>query len=347
MSQTQGELMDIAQYVRIFALEPDDDFVTKRGAAVKDLCTQFSEETNVANLMAIGSAVSEVFRDKSSMPDALQMQIESAIRAQSVSFVREGHELEIGVCGAVAATQMVIAGAAAKDNWTNSDVLAVALWSALSFLPACDAPKLEELRVRAIDAARSRIVNAGLKTRTRRIVPALGVFGDEAIAKETFMTAVAPAVDALRFNTALDREEINLLWWVLCGMSDIFDRPLTSLSPTTRAVATGIEIGVLMRALPSQSHRNLVMRGLKETESLTLSELLTALGEDRLPIAASFKDEALVNMAPLVFPLLSAIRTGNTNGSGAHLSKPLSDWGSRALLERAVLQFQHKVHREI
>jgi len=339
--------MDIAQYVRIFEMDPDDDFVTKREAAVKDLSAQFSKETNVTKLMAIGSGVCDVFRETSSVPDALQMQIESAIKEQSVSFVRDGRELEIGVCGVVAVTQMAISGTASKDHWTNSDVVAIALWSALSFLPACDALKLEELRVQAIDAARSRIVNAGLQTRARRPVPALGAFGDDTIGKEAFAAAVAPVVDALRFNTALDREEINLLWWVLCGMSDILGCPLQSLSPVARAVTTGIEIGALMRALPTHAHRNLALRGVEGTESLTLTELLAALGADRLPIAASFKDEAMVDTAPLVFPLLSAIRSGSANGSGAHLAKSLSDWAARALLERAVLQFQHKERREL
>lgn len=339
--------MDIAQYVRIFDPNPDDDFVIKREAAVKDLRAQFGEMNNVPALMELGSGVCEVFRETPAMPDALQNQVEKAIQEHSVSFVRGGHELEMGVCGAVAVTQMVLSDVTAKEYWANIDVLAVALWSALSFFPACDAPKLEELRVQAIGAARARIKSAGLKTRTRRKVPAQGIFGDDTLTKDAFATAVAPVVDALRFNAALDREEINLLWWVLCGTSDIFEQPLKSLSPAARAITSGIEIGVLMRALPTQSHRNLAVRDLEDAGSLTLAELLAVLGEDRLPIAASFKSEALVDKAPLVFPLLSAIRSGSANGSCANLSRPLSEWSARALLERAVLQFQHKDHREI
>ena len=340
--------MNIAKCVRIFDPEPDDDFVNKRTAAIKDLQSQFLKKRAMSDLMAIGSGVCEVFRDSPSMPDALATQIEAAIKRQSVSFVQDGRDLEMGVCAAAAVVLSFNSGRKTRDDgWSASDILAVALWSALSFLPPHKGQKLEDFRAQAIEAARNHILNTSLETRARHEVPALGEFGGDKIACEAFASATEPTVNALRMNAALDREEIDLLWWVLAGVSKIFDRPLQSLSPEARAVTTGIEIGALMRTLPSQSHRNLALRGLEEADPLPLPKLLAALGEDRSVIAASFKDESLIDDAPLVFPLLSALRSDEGTGMGADLSRPLSEWGARAFLERAVLQIQHGGHRTI
>ena len=339
--------MDIAKIARIFEPDPDDDLVSKREIAIRNLGTQFSKDKNVTALMVIGSEVCEAFRDSPSMSDALATKVEAAIKKQSASFVKDGRDLEMGVCAAAAVVQCINSDAKARDGWLVSDVLAVALWSALSFLPACKAPKLEEFRVLAIEAARDRILNTGLETRARHNVPTFGAFEAEEITSETFSSVTTPTIDALRINAALDREEIDLLWWVLGGVSNIFDRPLQSLSPEVRAVTTGVEIGALMRALPTQNHRNLALRGIDETDPLSLPKLLAALGEDRLVVATSFKDESLIDSAPLVFSLLSAIRSGEGAGLGANLPRSLPEWAARALLERAVLRIQYEGRRKL
>lgn len=338
--------MDIAKYIRIFNPQPDDDFVSKRESAIKDLRTQFLRNQSISKLMEIGSGVCEVFRESPAIPDTLAIQVEAAIKKSSSSFVRDDCDLEMGVCAAMAVVQSFNSSPRKKlrDGLSASDVLAVAIWSAASFLPACNMRKLEEFRLFAVEAARDRILKVGFKTRDRYTVPDLGSFNDEEITYENFKQATAPTVDALRINAALDREEIDLLWWVLNGRSEILGQRLPSLSPAACAVTTGVEIGALMRTLPTQSHRNLVLQGLDEDDKISLPSLLDALGEDRLMIAASFEDELLIDDAPLVFPLLSAIRSGEDTGLGADLPRSLSEWGARALLERAVLRIQHKDH---
>ncbi len=330
--------MDISRCVRIFEPEPDDDFVIKRKSAIKILRTQFSRNKHISKLMAIGSGVCEVFRESPAMPDTLAIQVEKAIKKDSPSFERDARDLEMGVCAAMAVVQLINS----SSNRDARDVLAVVLWSAASFLPSCDKPKLEEFRMFAVESARNRILKAGLEDRDRHDVPALGSFASEETTCKEFEQEIIPTVNALRTNATLDREEINLLWWVLGETSQIFGQPLMSLSPEVRAVTTGVEIGMLMQALPTQSHRNLVLRGLDKEGPVSLLGLLDALGRDRLAIADSFKEELLIDDAPLVFPLLYAIRSGKSTGLAADLPRPLSEWGARALLERTVLQIQYK-----
>ena len=339
--------MDIAKCVRIFEPEPDDDFVIKREAVIKDLRARFLKIKTISKLMTIVSGACEVFRDSSSIPDNLATQIEDAIKKKSPSFVKDGRDLEMAVCAAMAVVQSINSSGKSRDGFHSSDVLAVALWSAASFLPTCNTQKIEEFRELAIDAARKRILKTSLESRERYNVPTFEVFDKEEITSEAIEQAITPTVDALRTNAALDREEIDILWWVLGGTSKIFERPLQSLSPVVRAVTTGVEVGEHMRALPTQSHRNLAFRGLDDVDKVSLPNLLEALGEDRLEIAASFKDESLLDDAPLVFPLLSAIRSGNGTGLGANLPRSLPEWCARALLERAVLRIQFKGHRTL
>ena len=78
-------------------------------AAIRELGTQFLKKRNVPDLMGIGSGICEVFRDSPSIPDVLAEQVEAAIKKQSASFVRDGRDLEMGVCAAAAVVQAISA----------------------------------------------------------------------------------------------------------------------------------------------------------------------------------------------------------------------------------------------
>ena len=332
--------MDITQYVRIFEPDPDKDFVAERGAAIRELGNRLSRRRDVSDLMAIGNGVCGVFRDQPPISGTLATQIEGVIKKKNASFVRDDREIELGVCATAAVVHSMNSRRNVRNGWSAPDMLAAALWSALSFLPTCNAPKLETFRKMAVDAARDRILRTSSSARARHDVPVLEAFDAARTSPEVFAAEAERRIDTLRINAAFDREEIGVLRWMLGGVSEIFDRPLRSLPPEARAVTTGVEIGALMQAPPAQSHRNYALRSLEEKEPLSLPKLLAALGEDRMKIAASFKDETLIDEAPLVFPLLSAVRLGETSGPGADSPRALAEWGARALLEQALLRVQ-------
>ena len=177
--------MDIAKCVRIFEPEPDDDFVTKRTKAIQDLKTRLLKKRSIADQAALGSGICQVFRDSPSIPDSIATQVGAAIKKQSASFVQDGRDVEMGVCAAAAIVQAVESRGKAQNALSMADILAVAIWSSLSFLPPCNAPKLEELRVLAVDAGRNRSLKAGLATRDRHYVPA---FGSDESDSETFVS---------------------------------------------------------------------------------------------------------------------------------------------------------------
>ena len=270
--------MDVARFVRIFEPDPSDDFVTKRTAAIRQLKTQFLKQRNVGKLMSLATETFGVFQEPPVVPESYAEVIEGAIKKQSESFVRDGRDLEMSVCAMIAVIHAIQGSDKASEGWTVADVLATAVWSGASFLPANPEPKLEEFRSQTVDAAKQRILESSLDTRVRRNVPEFGAFGDEQLGAEAFGEATGATIDALQYNAALDREELDMLWWVLGDTSNVLEKPMVSLSPETRAITSGIELGELLRALPSQSHRNLCARGVGETESMTLPAVLEALG---------------------------------------------------------------------
>ena len=297
--------------------------------------------------MTLASGVLGVFRDPPVIPDPHVAAVETAIKKRSQSFVRDDRELEMGVCATIAVVLAIEGGGKVSEGWAIADVLATAVWSGATFLQPSSGPKLETLRLETISAAQARILGSSLDTRIRHKVPDFGPFGDDAVGAEAFGKATAGTIKALRYNAALDREELDMLWWVLADTSMVLAKPLASLSAETRAIATGIELGALLRRLPSQSHRNLCVRGVSEADQMSLPSLLDALGEDRMALAASFENETLVDDAPSVFPLLNGMRAGSSALAGAEVLRPLSEWCARALLERAVLGTRNREHRRI
>ena len=144
--------------------------------------------------------------------------------------------------------------------------------------------------------------------------------------------ATAGTVDALKRNAALDREEIDFLWWALLGRSRLLKRQLSAIIEPTRIVAAGIEGAKLLRRLPCEVHREIVLRTLDQDPQLNLTELLEAIGADRDQLIQGF-DHSEATAHPTVFPLLNALVTGNGSTLGADIKRSVSEWGERALLE--------------
>ncbi len=144
------------------------------------------------------------------------------------------------------------------------------------------------------------------------------------------------AIADLRSNAIIDREEIDLLWWVLSDWSSLLGRRFSDeTGGAAAAVASGIEAGRMIRRAPGEAHRHLVLRNVIAGKDLSLIELLTAIGEDR-PKLTPIEEYAFITNCPAVFPLSNAIQTGSTSDPRAKIKRPLSDWATRALLESSI-----------
>jgi hypothetical protein len=264
-------MTDIAAYVRIFDSDPSDDLVAKRIAAVTELASHYAKSRQVAAILQTANDLAAAVESKGKVSEAMSKEIEGAVRKTADAFVAEEQDLQITVCGLLGALQALEAADPATGEITAPVVLAIGLWSALSFQSARPEPKLEALRSAIINAARKLIIDSATTSRQRAEVPDVSIGAaepfDAANVTQTVTAGVRIAVNALRTNAAIDREEIDLLWWILSDWSELLQRRYSSVSnPLSAALSSGIEAGRMLRRLPGDPHRNLVLRHVKQAE---------------------------------------------------------------------------------
>ncbi|MGB3643359.1 MAG: GTPase-associated system all-helical protein GASH [Mesorhizobium sp.] len=332
----------MAKYVRIFWPDPKDEDVNRRNAAVVTIQAWITAFDDPWMAIRLASALADGVADGKAR-DEFALTVEQAIvGAGSAAFVRENHDLEIIVLALVSALSLV-RREPGDSGWTPVDALAAGLWSALSFQSPIIAEPIELLRQEVLVASRNRTMLIAERSRKRAPVPEIGPLTlSEAQptgtrANTAYRKATEPLVKALRENAELDREELEFLWWTIEDWSDALDGRLSDADPLVRAVVAGIDGASKLRRLPAAGHRNVVLRGVPAGSHAALPALLAALEDHRATLAKSI-DAGRVDQAPTVFPLHTAIVSGDANRAGAEIERDARDWGGRALLEGGILQ---------
>ncbi|MFP5446433.1 MAG: GTPase-associated system all-helical protein GASH [Betaproteobacteria bacterium] len=325
----------IAVHMRISGVTVNDDDVNSRRAAATSLATKWGKERTISTIVSKAAEVADSLGGDGNPLPALGVEIQGAIQKKSSSFLYEERPLEVSVCAGMAMVS-ILTVPPSSGGWTTADVYATALWSTLAYQPVLEAERREALRREILEVAQSWVATAAEKARQRTAVPdasAVNVtIGESNATTNNFNEAVSGTVEALRRNAALDREELDFLWWAQLGRSRLLNRQLSAIAEPARIVAAGIEGARMLRRLPCEVHREMVLRTLDQDPELNLEELLAALGDNRVLLGAAFI-EGSVAKHPTVFPLLHALATGEVVGPGAAVSRRLAEWGERALLE--------------
>lgn len=263
------------------------------------------------------------------------MEVQAAIQEHASAFLYEESPLDVGVCAGIAALSL-LSPAPDSNGWTIVDVYSNALWSALAFQPPLAEEKRERLRREVLDSAQVRSRTSADRARERIAVPDLLDLAvtttDAGKTTTNFKKATGATIEALRRNAALDREELDFLWWVQLNRSRLLERPVSGMAEPLRLVALGIEAATHLRRLPADLHHNLVCRTVDEDPELNLTELIEVIGEHRTALAGSFDATCAADHVE-VFPLLHALATGHTGVSGTDEKRRASTWAGRALLE--------------
>lgn len=336
--------VDIANWVRIFAAVPDDELVVKRTAAVKDLAAKLQKQTTVPDLLGSADDIARSVQADADIPEALAENVQTIVRKTAAAFVAAEAPLEVTVCALMAALWVLDGAKGGKGEITTTEVFALGLWLALGFQEPRDDGKLEELRLTVLDKARSLVLASASTTRERHAVADVDAdpadpFDAEQVAG-SIDAAVNKAIAALRINAQLDREELDLLWWVLGDWSELLNARFDGMeNAAARGLAAGLEAGSIIRRMPSDGHRHLVFRqGAPTADELSLVDLLAQLGELRAKLAGAVNGSHHVLTHPRIFALLHAIQTGTTSSKADERKRPMSEWTERALIERASLR---------
>jgi hypothetical protein len=331
----------VAAHIRIFDPDPTDDLVTKRTAAIAEIEKKLSEGRSVDDILRSANDLAYAAEPEGSFSTEQNQMIEEAIRKSSQAFIAQERPMEMLVCGMLGALKSLGgSGGSVSGQTTVTDVFALGLWSALSFQKKRTDAKLEGLRTELMEAAHAHCMKTASRSRERLVVQDAEFKGADpfdAAGVEKAMKPFGKATSDLRANAAVDREEIDLLWWVLSDWSLILDRRLsTDKIVASAAIASGLEAGLMLRRIPTPAHRHLVLRNVPSGKSMTLPELLAAVEEDRAALDAAFKADVRIAQYPAVFPLTNALRTGVAKDTNAKIRRSIEDWSARALLEASI-----------
>jgi hypothetical protein len=326
---------NIAIHMRISGVTISNDDVNSRRTAATGLATAWGRERTTSKIVSKAADVADALGGDGNPLPSLGNEIQNAIQKKASSFLYEERPLEISVCAGMAMVS-ILAANPKNGGWTAPDVYAAALWSALAYQPVLVAERRENLRREVLGAAENWVTTAAEKARERTVVPDPSTvkvtIGENNATTNDFKEAVADTVEALRRNAVLDREELDFLWWAQLGRSRLLNRQLCALAEPTRIVAAGIEGAKMLRRLPCEVHREIVLRTLDQDPELDLAEMLAVVDGDRVALGAAFVEGNVVTH-PTVFPLLHALATGEVSGAGAAVKRRVSEWGERALLE--------------
>tara|TARA_R110000868_G_scaffold104536_2_gene287874 strand:+ start:2249 stop:3277 length:1029 start_codon:yes stop_codon:yes gene_type:complete len=326
---------NISVHMRISGVTVSDDDVNSRRSAATNLATSWRKERTLSKIISKAADVAEALGGDGNPSPSLGLEIQSAIQKKSSAFLYQERPLDVSVCAGMAMVS-IFAESLGDSGWATADIYATALWSALGYQSVLDAERRENLRREVFIAAEHRALVSAENARARKNVPDPSeikiVLGEGNVVNHNFQAAMADTIEALRRNAALDREELDFLWWAQLGRSRLLNRELSSINEPTRIVAAGIEGARMLRRLPCDVHREVVLRTLDQDPELDLVEMIAAVGEDRIALGAEFVG-GNVAAHPNVFPFLHALASGDVEGSGAAVKRHVSEWGSRALLE--------------
>jgi hypothetical protein len=332
---------NIAVHLRITGLTPSNDDVNSRKAAATSLAAAWGKIKDIPGIIQKSSAIAESLGGDGVPSEGLGNEVQAAVQKHASAFLYSESPLEVGICAGMAAVS-IMKPEPGPSGWQIVDIYTNALWSALSFQPLLEEEKRENLRGEVLERARLRSIDSAEKARERITVSdpldLVVSIDDQKRVTTNFKKATLDTIEALRRNAALDREEIDFLWWSQLGRSRLLNRPLATIAEGCRLVASGIEAASHLRRFPAHVHRDLVLRTADKDPELNLPELLAAIDGDRAALAEGIGSQAVTEY-PVVFPLLNAIVTGATDALGGQQKRKASDWGARALLEGSLARF--------
>lgn len=343
-------MVDIAKHVRIFEASPTDEYVEKRTAAINAILAKFKKVSAIDSLIELAAAISEGLYDPDQISSDLAEDIGSAIKSKSSSFVVEGSNIEIAMCGSIALLKYISSSKATAGWLSRADCVALALWSSLTLRKPLHEPKIESLRQELI-AASARLINESAESaRERSEIPALvhpkvtvpaEESEDQSQMKKEFDQRAAATVDALSTNAALDREELDMLWWILGDWSEISGAKVSEMNETTATVVTGLELAERLRRVPATAHRHLVWRGVSKNKKISFGKLVGHLDKEATGLRESMSTEGIVSQIPGAMPLLNAVTSSEGVDDELWIELSVKDWGTRALIEGALIRISN------
>ena len=310
------------RHILICDAQPSEEEVEDWREVVSELAMGVMRINTPFGLFEVANDLAHMLEERDAGEGALGQLVARTLGDAESDGNRVVGDLRSCVCAMLGVRQ-----ALAGDGSPKRSVMAVATWTALSFKAPLREQRLDELKREIVANACWGTLRMAGHARRRH---------EEAVGHTRNGTEMNRTIEGLRRNAALDREEIELLKWILADECRGLGLRFCDIGRSeTAALAMGLELGQLLTVFPTVAHYRLGERFVKEEGLFDLKRLVEAIGDDRERLVGLCSNRAVVEACPSVFPLLTALSGGTVEGRDASSQWSLRDWWGRALLENA------------
>jgi hypothetical protein len=352
------------EFIRIADVQPTDDKVRRRTESATELVAHLAGTGNRDVLLAFLQGTVVGFDGPLFTQDSpAVVLLVNTIKAKDATlpFDLKENAIELRAVAAIAVGELLTRQS--ESHPTDETVLAaLSMRSALSSRPTASNKHICWMLDTLLAASDKVLYSAGQFRRKRgtRALRQLDKLEKPADANvwEVLMPAFKSALLEASVQEAVDREEIETLWWMFTAYSEVEQKPLAELSPLAAAFCCGIELAQRALLPPSPSTTEMVKRAVESGRkpatlaSVALQDATAQWSEamiSRLCPGGGSADEA-VSAYPALLPIAwacsrlrecrDAPRLGKdfTASTGVPLSfsQPPASWGAQVFREKIV-----------
>jgi hypothetical protein len=345
-------LQTIGDWYRIIDLNIADDFLEKRRLAASSLADEWTKATpdTVAEIV---SYACDLFSADRKAPSPLYDEIVKAIQQAQPSFDTHTKTVtaDVRICCAVALNELMYRQRSTRRPVGRTSLRAAScIISALRWRSTTSGIQIAACRSSLLDNAEAVLDAVDDRRRTRRDLP-LEEFQRSLADENANLGTVGKIFDQIFTEMVKDREELQALWWVFGGYSNLMRVPFGSMNPSTAALLSGLELSTIIKApatysLASLSGRAVCATPNADTHSPINSFFESVTGEAWQQMTLSARTEAVVRRHPIIFPLSYISVRHCVDGSKLdEIIKTLPDWGTMEAVKPAEMAMQFFAER--
>jgi hypothetical protein len=358
------------EFLRICDPQPVDEKVRHRKESASDLAVLLAKNENRDLLLSVLQGVVAGFNSPPLTQDSAAVRaVIKAIKDHDTALPQDLSEnaMELRSVAAIAAGELLTQSAALSPANGNALLTALCLRTALS-LRSKGTEKHVEAMFDVLKGAGDKLVQDAAHQRRRRSATSLNQLEEFSVDKES-EESDAPLSEALLLiqaalvevhnQAATDREELETLWWMFAGYSEVAGTPLSELSPSAAAFCSGVELAERALLPPAPGAMAMVDRAVQtgRKSAAKAISLEDAIKEWTRPmIEALLTPDAPVDGVPEICPALLPVAWackqvrnytekprleesfGIVTGISGKQGFAPAIWGSQIFLEKIVLR---------
>ncbi len=355
------------EFLRIADVKPSAEKVKLRTESATDILAQVDAQKGRDVLLALLQGVIGGFeKSPFTQESPVVALIIKAIKDQDAAFPNDLKEnaTELRAVAAIVVAEMLIRSNSDRAD-ENRNIAALAVRSALSLRPQSSEKHLRWALETLLSASDQVLQAVALQRRKRgnSALQAVNKMKETTVATDLW-AVVAPKVKAALQETAkqaaIDREELETLWWLFGGYSELKHQPLVELSASAAAFCSGFELALRALIPPCVSAAAMVKRAtetgrkaavlasnsLQESIKDWSAEMLTAMAP------ADGKCDDTILKHPALFPIAWACHRLRDCTGARKLGKEFlgatgipvdqahapADWGIQVFREKILLR---------